>query len=876
MSTDDSDKPTSSQIERLNEKNYRSWSTQVRALLRHQRVLDVVDGTSPKPILTPTAAQSMKEENEAHKKLIDAWEVKAARACATLLPTISGRLMTYVEDEDDPARIWKILLDRFCPTSDVTLAQALKHIVTLRMADDGDMEAHIRDFTACKRRVEEHAVALTDIVYRTFLLLSMPTTYQMTVTAIESQTGVTLEAAQNRLLEEWRKRKDQSKGGLLMTALQMKSSRKGRRKIGSSENTSGNSKSTLFCTNCQKKGHVESTCWAKYPYLKDKSKATTSEARVAFRTTTKTTTRKIDRNDGESSNPKHWFLDSGASEHFTPHRHILIDYKSLDESVEVNTAKGKLHGIGTGSVHLTVEGQDGNLTSIIIHEVLHVPGMDSNLLSSNVLLDKGLEISMHPIRGTNILLGDRIVAKTVPHGKLWRLKTVGESEHALKMVGPKPSQPPQPNPLSYDVWHRHFAHLESWNLQKVQKLVEGMAIDPSSLPKERYDCEACISDSQTRNLSDAPMQRRKEAGDLIHSDICGWINPIALGASRYFLTFIDDATRMTYLFALKTKTAKEVRECFLEFRNTFEQDGRRVKSIRTDGGGEYQKQMAEFCREFGIHHEETAPYTPEQNGVAERANRTICERIRAILAETGLPRELWAELACAVAHIKNRSPTIALKGKTPYEALYGRKPDVSHLVAFGTRAFVHVSKKRTKKLDPRSIEGIMVGYGGSNQYRIWIPGTNKIQVSRDVRFVEEAKKMIQAVRGDGPSRDEKEEAEKGEQKEKIIYDMIEVLPVFRADTESGSENESEDENEKSDNNDSHDSYDSDDNFIFARFSIVKSKIRVLPSPPRQIQVPPEPESQPESARSQRVRKPKALFFDPLTYIFAEHESSAHI
>jgi gag-polypeptide of LTR copia-type len=117
----------------------------------------------------------------------------------------------YVEDEDDPAKIWTILRDRFRPTTDVTLAQSLKHIVTLRMAYDGDMEAHIRDFTACKRRVEEHGVVFTDIVYRTFFLISMPTTYQITVTAIESQDGVTLEVAQNRFLEEWRKRKGQPK-----------------------------------------------------------------------------------------------------------------------------------------------------------------------------------------------------------------------------------------------------------------------------------------------------------------------------------------------------------------------------------------------------------------------------------------------------------------------------------------------------------------------------------------------------------------------------------------------------------------------------------------------------------------------------------------
>jgi transposase InsO family protein len=245
-----------------------------------------------------------------------------------------------------------------------------------------------------------------------------------------------------------------------------------------------------------------------------------------------------------------------------------------------------------------------------------------------------------------------------------------------------------------------------------------MAIDPDTLPKERYNCEACISRSQTRNLSDAPMQWRTVPGDLIYSDICGWIDPVALGESRYFLTFIDDVTRMTYLFVLKSKTAKEVRNCFLVFRNTFEQDGRRIKSIRTDGGGEYRKQMASLCEELGIQHQEMAPYTPEQNGVAKRANRTICERIRAILAETKLSKELWAELACAVVYLKNRSPTIALNNRTPFEALYGRRPDVSHLVAIGTKAFGHMPKKKTKKLDPRNFDGIMVGYGGSNQYRI--------------------------------------------------------------------------------------------------------------------------------------------------------------
>jgi transposase InsO family protein len=255
-----------------------------------------------------------------------------------------------------------------------------------------------------------------------------------------------------------------------------------------------------------------------------------------------------------------------------------------------------------------------------------------------------------------------------------------------------------------------------------------MAIDPDTLPKKGYACKACILGSQTRNLSDAPMQRCTVPGDRIHSDICSWMTSIAFGESHYILIFIDDATRMTYLFVIKSKMAKEVHECFFKFRNIFERDGRQIKSIQTDGGREYHKQMADLCTETGIHHEETAPYTPEQNSVAERANQTICERIRAILAETKLPKELWAEIAYAIAHLKNRSPTSVLNGMTPYKALYGKKPDVSHLVAIGTKLFVHTPKNKTKKLDSRSFEGIMVGYGGSNQYRIWVPNTNKIKI----------------------------------------------------------------------------------------------------------------------------------------------------
>jgi len=130
----------------------------------------------------------------------------------------------------------------------------------------------------------------------------------------------------------------------------------------------------------------------------------------------------------------------------------------------------------------------------------------------------------------------------------------------------------------------------------------------------------------------------------------------------------------------------------------------------------------------------TAPYTSEQNGVPERPDRTICERIHLILADTGLPKALSGELASTVAYLKNRSPTCALD-KTPYEPLYDKNPDLFHLIAVGTKAYVLTPKKKTKKMDLRSREGIFVEYKGTHQYRIWNPTTNQIHVSKDVDFI---------------------------------------------------------------------------------------------------------------------------------------------
>jgi len=167
--------------------------------------------------------------------------------------------------------------------------------------------------------------------------------------------------------------------------------------------------------------------------------------------------------------------------------------------------------------------------------------------------------------------------------------------------------------------------------------------------------------------------------------------------------------------------------------------GKRVRTLRTDNGGEFvSMEMEDWMVEQGIHHQTSIPHTPQQNGAAERENRTLMEATRSILHQKGLPKELWAEAVSSATYTINRSlPQSA--ARTPYELWYGKKPNVSHLRVFGSPAFAHIPDANRRKLDAKSLECIMVGYCTSQKgYRLWDPATRRVIVSRDVSFHEQA------------------------------------------------------------------------------------------------------------------------------------------
>lgn len=203
------------------------------------------------------------------------------------------------------------------------------------------------------------------------------------------------------------------------------------------------------------------------------------------------------------------------------------------------------------------------------------------------------------------------------------------------------------------------------------------------------------------------------------------------------MLLIDDCTRMTWVYFLRYKL--DAITCFRKFKSMEElQIGFKVKCVRSDRGGEFtSSEFSKLCEEGGIQRQLTTVYTPQQNGVMERKNRTVVEMAKAMLHEKNMPYSLWAKVVHIAVYLLNRSPTKALENITPFEAYSGKKPGIGHLKVFGSLCYVHVPTETRQKLDAKSVKRVFVGYAVCEKgYRVFDPFTKKLILPRDVVFDE--------------------------------------------------------------------------------------------------------------------------------------------
>jgi Integrase core domain len=266
-------------------------------------------------------------------------------------------------------------------------------------------------------------------------------------------------------------------------------------------------------------------------------------------------------------------------------------------------------------------------------------------------------------------------------------------------------------------------------------LAKGMPVDLSRLPQL---CKHCVLGKQTKT----PVPKKREGKkatrllEKVHSDIMGPEDVHMPDGGLYALNFIDNYSDKTWVYILKKKSDATPR--FKEWCAIVEKEtGLSVQIYRTDNGGEFKSSEFEhYLSEQGIRHQVTAPYTSAHNGKSERCHRTLFNRARAIMSDNQFHPKLWGEWVLTAAYIKDRTPTKSLKDKTPFEAYYGERPDLSNLCEIGCKAFVLIQNEDRPKIYARSIECVLVGYSQvSKAYRCYNTTTGHIMVSRNVQFI---------------------------------------------------------------------------------------------------------------------------------------------
>lgn len=411
----------------------------------------------------------------------------------------------------------------------------------------------------------------------------------------------------------------------------------------------------------------------------------------------------------QSSSLGPWALDTGASDHITGNKALLSSISTSGYLPTLTSASGtktQARGIGTAQL----------LPSLSIDNVLYVPECPFNLISVKRLTES-LDCAV-TFTKKHVSLQDRISKQMIGDGC---------ESNGLYYLSSSKACATTDSPLTV---HAQLGHP---SLRKLQKLV------PSLTKLSTLDCESCQLGKHTR--SHFPNRVNKRASSpfaLVHSDVWGPSRTINTFGSRYFVTFIDDFSRCTWLFLMKNRS--ELFSIFEQFYKEIKtQFGVSIQSLRSDNAQEYlSQQFQTFMASNGILHQTSCAYTPQQNGIAERKNRHLIETTRTLLLHGNLPTRFWGDAVLTACYLINRMPSSVLDDQTPHSILF---PHTSlHPLqprVFGSTCFVHNLSPGLDKLSARSLKCVFLGYHRSQKgYRCYSPTLQRYFISADVTFFE--------------------------------------------------------------------------------------------------------------------------------------------
>jgi transposase InsO family protein len=428
-------------------------------------------------------------------------------------------------------------------------------------------------------------------------------------------------------------------------------------------------------------------------------------------------------------NTNEWWVDTGATRHICSDKKMFSTYQSVGYGEQLfmgNSSTSKVERKGKVVLKMS-SGKE-----LTLNDVLHVPDIRKNLVSGSLLSKNGFQLVFESdkflLTKSGMLVGKRYLSKGLFKMNVMTIVPINENKNKSSAYLLESS----------NVWHGRLGHVNFGTLHRLVNL--------NLLPKFQIDtnhkCETCVEAKLTRT-SFHSIERSNNPLDLIHSDVCDLKFVQTRGGRKYFVTFIDDCTKYCYVYLLRSKD--EALESFIHYKKEVEnQLNKKIKVLRSDRGGEYESPFGEFCSQHGIVHQTTAPYSPQQNGVAERKNRTLKEMMNAMLISSGLPQNLWGEAILSANYILNKLPQKKLD-KTPYELWKGRTPSYQFLKVWGCLAKVAVPIPKKIKIGPKTVDCVFIGYAhNSSAYRFLIHKSdipdmhvNTIIESRNASFFEE-------------------------------------------------------------------------------------------------------------------------------------------
>lgn len=508
-------------------------------------------------------------------------------------------------------------------------------------------------------------------------------------------------------------------------------------------------KSTSKCTHCNQTGHSKNRCFELIGYPdwwdptrhRNSKRPTTAIAQTKKdngpSTSSAMLTTNIEGNNGgkvfSSTTPilhSTWIIDSGATNHMTFDDRHVTNLK-LSSQNYVSTANGNSnHVVGEGKSYLT--------NTLHLDSVLAVPSLNYNLLSvSQLTTTLNCVAIFWPNR---CKFKDIQTQQTIGYGtkrdNLYYLDLESDISTRLQqsfVVEKKGSQK-----RIDEIWIRH-RRLRHASFGYLKRLFPGLFLN---LNISTFKCEVCELSKSHRTSFPLVLNKSPVPFMVIHSDVWGPAKISTLGGLRWFVTFIDDCTRMTWLCLIKSKS--EVNLLFQKFYNTIRtQYNVQIQVLRSDNGGEYHSsELKQFFDSHGLIHQTSCADTPQQNGVAERKNRHLLEVVRASLIEAHMPLCYWGEALLSAAYLINRITSRALNFKTPFQALTETcvAPTVPNLppCVFGCVDYVHLPKHQLNKLMPQALKCVFVGYALHKKgYRCYHPPTKRMFITVDVVFHEE-------------------------------------------------------------------------------------------------------------------------------------------